>query len=104
MRITVETGSPSSAELFARSGADRVALRCFDKDEEEYSVLHRGIPLYVKFPLVTDREDTKRITRLIERMRRIIHGIEISNPGHLAACRKYRQDRGQQLTAPFYAG
>ena len=92
IRLTVETGSPSSAELFARSGADRVVLRCFEKDEEEYSVLHRGLPLYVKFPLVTDREDIERITGLIERLRHIIHGIEISNPGHLAACGEYRGD------------
>lgn len=92
IRLTVETGNPSFAELFARSGADRVALRCFDKNEEEYSVLHRGIPLHIKFPLVTDQEDIKRITGLIERMRHIIHGIEISNPGHLAACRKYQGD------------
>lgn len=89
MQITVETGRPDLVGLFLQSGADRVVLRCFGQREEVCSSFEPGIPLYIKFPLVTGREDMRRITGLLDRMRHIIKGAEASNPGHIEACRKF---------------
>lgn len=88
MSISVETGDPLAAESFIKAGVDKVFLRYSPELRKNIGNIKFRVPLFIKLPLVTRQSDLREISKFIEYERKLLHGVEISNPGQIENFKK----------------
>lgn len=89
--LAVETGDINLLDDLKDIGVDRIYLRYSPELEEELGGMRRIKNVFLKLPVVAREKDAQRIVRLLNECKDLIQGIEVSNPGQIAMCKKHAE-------------